>query len=275
MLLMGVLAAVLFFLFRPAGPSAPAATPTPAPTPPPAAEVDLSRLDRGVVSVRYAGGKEVRVKLRLTREGGQDYNYDLDAAGAWEDFSLTEGDGTYALTVFEGRSNGRYAPVFTQTLTLSLSDPAAPFRESTQYVRFTEDSASTALARELTEDLSTEEEKISAVFDYVTEHLTYDADRAATVEPGYLPDVDDVLTQGKGICFDYAAVTAAMLRSQGVACKMAVGYAGETYHAWVEVPDGAGGWKLLDPTFLSANRDDERVLDFVSDPGNYRVRYYY
>lgn len=272
---MGVLAAVLFFLFRPAGPSAPAATPTPAPTPTPAAETDLSRLDRGVVSVRYAGGKEVRVKLRLTREGGQDYNYDLDAAGAWEDFSLTEGDGTYDLTVFEGLPNGRYAPVFTQTLTLSLSDPAAPFRESTQYVRFTADSASTALARELTEGLSTEEEKISAVFDYVTEHLTYDEDRAATVEPGYLPDVDDVLTQGKGICFDYAAVTAAMLRSQGIPCKMAVGYAGETYHAWVEVPDGTGGWKLLDPTFLSANRDDRRVLDFVSDPGNYRVRYYY
>ena len=52
---------------------------------------------------------------------------------------------------------------------------------------------------------------LQAIYDYVTENLTYDYDLADTVESGYLPDVDATLESKKGICFDYAALTAAML----------------------------------------------------------------
>lgn len=239
------------------------------------AQADLSRLEDGVVRVRYTGEGEKRVKLQLTKTDGTDYNYDLNTGGDWEQFTLTEGDGEYTLRVLENVREDRYTPVFDCTLTLALRDPAAPFRQSSQFVSFTADSAAAALAEELTGGMETEGEKISAVFDYVVENLTYDGERAATVEAGYLPDVDDVLARGKGICFDYAAVMAAMLRSQGVACKLAVGWAGKQYHAWVEVPGETGEWGRMDPTFFSANRDDRKVLDFVSDPGNYKVRYYY
>lgn len=239
------------------------------------ARLDLSRLEDGVVRVRYTGEGETRVKLQLTKTDGTDYNYDLNTGGDWEQFTLTEGDGEYTLRVLENVREDRYTPVFDCALTLALSDPAAPFRQSSQFVSFTADSAAAALAEELTGGMETEGEKISAVFDYVVENLTYDGERAATVEAGYLPDVDDVLARGKGICFDYAAVMAAMLRSQGVACKLAVGWAGKQYHAWVEVPGETGEWGRMDPTFFSANRDDRKVLDFVSDPGNYKVRYYY
>ena len=36
--------------------------------------------------------------------------------------------------------------------------------------------------------------------------VTYDEDKAATVETGYLPDIDETLSTGKGICFDYAGL---------------------------------------------------------------------
>ena len=41
-------------------------------------------------------------------------------------------------------------------------------------------------------------------YTYVTEHITYDYDKADSVEAGYLPDVDETLQSGTGICFDYA-----------------------------------------------------------------------
>lgn len=254
-------------------------TPAPEPTPNPYAneyaEVDVSRLDQGVVRVRYIGGAEVRIKTQITKEDGTDYNYDLNMAGNWEQFTLTEGDGEYTLEVLENQRENIYKPVFACPLTLAVEDPAAPFRESNQFVSFGVDSPVSELASELTGGLETQEEKVAAVFDYVVENLTYDEKRAATVEPGYLPDIDDILEQGKGICFDYAALMTAMFRSQGLACKLAVGWAGKEYHAWVEVLSETGEWEMMDPTFVSANREDQRVLDFVRDPRNYKVRYYY
>jgi len=239
------------------------------------AQADVAGLDRGVVRVRYTGGAEVRIKVQITKAGGTDYNYDLNNAGEWETFLLTEGDGEYALRVLENQREDRYQPVFECTLTLALEDPAAPFLEESQFVSFPADSPAAALAAEVVQGLETREEKVAAVFDYVVEHLSYDREKAATAEPGYLPDLDEVLERGEGICFDYAALMTAMLRSRGIPCKLAVGWAGKEYHAWVEVREETGEWRLMDPTFVSANPGDEKVLEFVSDPGNYKVRYYY
>ncbi len=86
---------------------------------------------------------------------------------------------------------------------------------------------------------------------------------ARTVKSGYLPDVDKVLERKKGICFDYAAVMTAMLRSLKIPCKLVIGYAGVEYHAWINVYSEDSGWmdgvvffdgktwRLLDPTFAS------------------------
>lgn len=255
--------------------SAPVETPAPDPYVNDYAQVDVSRLEDGVTRIRYTGEGDVRVKAQITRQGGTDYNYDLPGDGSWETFTLTEGDGDYTLRVLENVEEDRYRQVFSCTLSLSLEDPAAPFRESNQFVRFSSDSATAVLAAELTAGLESDGEKAEAVLDYVAESLTYDREQADKVEKGYLPDVDAVLERGTGICFDYAAVMAAMLRSQGVGCKLVVGYAGEEYHAWVEVLSETGEWTRMDPTFVSANRKNREVLDFVSDSNNYKARFYY
>ncbi len=250
--------------------------------------LDLSRLDRGVVSVRYTGQTEGGLKVQLTRDGGVDYNFDLDRDGAWETFPLTQGDGEYTLTVLEQVEGQRYRPVFTRELTLSLDDPKAPFLESNQFVNY-EDTSAYALARRWNGGYSgsTDAEKAAFFFDYVVDHVAYDEAKAASVEPGYLPDVDQVLAEGKGICFDYAALLCALLRSAGVPCKLVVGYSGEVYHAWVEVwcenvgevdgaiPIEAGEWTLLDPTFVSGQNRSQEILEYVADPSHYSPRYVY
>ncbi len=240
------------------------------------AQLELSGLNAsGVVRARYLAGGDRRIKLRITRTGGRNYHYDLNTAGDWQQYTLTQGDGEYAITVYEQVEDTRYTPVLTHTVTLELDDPAAPFLQSGPFVSFTSDSAAAALAGELTDGMDSDGEKIDAVFDYVTEHLSYDELRSATAEPGYLPDVDAVLQADKGICLDYAALMSAMLRSQGVPCKLLVGYAGSVYHAWVEVPDGAGGWKRMDPTFVSGRGNTPEMAEYVADDANYRTVYVY
>ena len=103
---------------------------------------------------------------------------------------------------------------------------------------------------------------------------------------GYLPKLDEVLAAQTGICFDYAALMTAMLRSQEVPCKLVVGYAGSVYHAWISVwteengwIDGAiffdgNTWMRMDPTFASSGEGDPEIMNFIQN-GAYKALYLY
>ena len=108
-----------------------------------------------------------------------------------------------------------------------------------------------------------------------------------SVETGYLPDVDETLSTKTGICFDYAALTTAMLRSCDIPCKLQIGYTGDIKHAWIDVYIRSKGWvtnavsfngdswSLMDPTFdSSADSDDsEAIQDYIGNADNYTVQF--
>lgn len=75
-----------------------------------------------------------------------------------------------------------------------------------KYVNFTADSLPVAKAEELADGASSDLDIISSVYNYIITHFTYDYSKASSVTSGYLPDIDEVFTSEKGICFDYAAV---------------------------------------------------------------------
>jgi len=143
------------------------------------------------------------------------------------------------------------------------------------------------LAAQLTAGMTEPLDKVSAVYSYVVENISYDKKLAATVQSGYLPVLDDVLESGKGICFDYAALMTGMLRSQSVPCKLVVGYAGETYHAWISVYSEKDGWidsaiyfdglawKRMDPTFASSGNGSKEMMEYIGDGTNYTEKYLY
>ena len=251
------------------------------------ATVDASNLALGFVSVSYTGGKDVRIKVQITKTGGTTYTYNLNNKGAAETFPLTEGDGKYTVKVFENTSGTKYAQAYSCPLELKLSSEFSPFLYPNQYVNFNDESKVVAKAAELGKGLKTDLDKVTAIYHYVINNITYDYELAATVPSGYLPDVDAVLASGKGICFDYAAVMAAMLRSQNIPCKLIVGYAGTVYHAWINVYiEGVGwvdhliyfngeDWSLMDPTFVSNGKDNPAVLQYVGDGTNYTEKYAY
>ncbi|MGI6028453.1 MAG: transglutaminase-like domain-containing protein [Candidatus Heteroscillospira sp.] len=251
------------------------------------ASVDWSNISEGFIGVRYTGGKNVRIKVQITRNGGVTYTYDLNNAGIEETFPLVEGDGSYTVKVFENTSGTRYAQAFSTKLDMKLRSEFLPFLYPNQYVNYTEDSQTVKVAAEITGGVEKDIDKVGEVYRYVVKNISYDYNKINTLSSDYVPAVDEILEQKTGICFDYAAVMAAMLRSQGVPCKLIVGYAGTVYHAWVNVYiQGQGwidkaiyfdgqNWKLMDPTFASTGHSSPAIVSYINDAANYTQRYAY
>ncbi|MCI2106467.1 MAG: transglutaminase-like domain-containing protein [Intestinimonas sp.] len=251
------------------------------------ATVDASNLAEGYVMVKYTGGKQVRIKVQITKSGGITYTYNLNSGGNYETFPLTEGDGTYAIKVFENVSGTKYAQAQACTVNMVLRNDFLPFLYSNQYVDYDSGPQTVAKAAELTVGASGDLDKVQKIFDFVVDQFTYDYEEAATVQSGYLPRLDRVLASRKGICFDYAAVMTAMLRSQNIPCKLVVGYAGTVYHAWINVYIAGTGWvdglivfdgtswTLMDPTFVSSGGRSQSIMSYVTNSSNYTQKYAY
>ncbi|MFI3208114.1 MAG: transglutaminase-like domain-containing protein, partial [Eubacteriales bacterium] len=121
--------------------------------------------------------------------------------------------------------------------------------------------------------------------------LDYDTDKANEASSGgltdFIPDLDDAISTGKGICFDYASLMVAMLRIQELPAKLVIGYAGEVYHAWINVYTEEYGWidevitfdgtewTLMDPTFADNTESKSALNDFIGDGTNYTEKYVY
>ena len=254
------------------------------------AKVDASNLAEGYLLVTYTGGKDVRIKVQIEKNGGTNYSYDLNNTGKTETFPLTEGDGTYAVRVYENTSGTKYAQAYATSVTATLRNDFLPFLYPNQYVNYTTSSKTATTAAALCAG-KTDLEKVKAVFDYTVDNVKYDYAFAKEVSQGkhtgYLPVVDQTLNTKKGICFDYAALMTAMLRSQNVPCKLVIGYAGEVYHAWINVyVPGTGwvdrviyfdgnNWTLMDPTFTSSGKRSDSVMKYVTDQTNYTQQYAY
>ena len=251
------------------------------------AKVDWSNLAEGFVSVAYTGGKNVRIKVQITHTGGVTYTYDLNNKGTAEIFPLVEGDGSYTIKVFENVSGTKYAQAYSTTVDMKLRSSFLPFLYPNQYVNFNDKSTAVAKAAELTAGLTSDIDKVGAVYRFVVGNISYDYDKLKNTPAGYLPDVDQTLSSKTGICFDYAALMTAMLRSQNIPCKLVIGYAGTVYHAWVNIYiEGKGwidkaiyfngqDWKLMDPTFASTGNSSPAIVSYINNSANYTQKYAY
>lgn len=255
--------------------------------------IDLSNAAEGYALVKYTGGKNIKIKVQVIKTNGDTYNYDLNNKGSYETFSFTQGDGEYTVRILENVQATKYAVVHSTVVNIKLRNAILPFMYANQYVNYTSKSVAVTTAEDLTKDCKTSVDKLSAIYEYVIKNISYDYDFAAKVINGevksYVPDIDSVLDAKKGICFDYASLMTAMLRSQGIPCKLVIGYAGTQYHAWINVfIDGVGwvdqaiffdgtSWTLMDPTFVSGSTDSNRdaIMKYIGDGSNYSQKSVY
>ena len=248
------------------------------------AVIDASNASQGYIMVKYSGGTS-RIKVRISK--GTEYTYDLNTGGNYEVFPLTEGSGTYTIKVFQQVQGTSYAQVMSQAVTANIADSQSPFLYPNQFCNFNANSAVVSKAAELTAGIADPLAKVQAIYRYAIDHISYDYQKAASVQSGYLPVPDSTLASGKGICFDYAALMTSMLRSQDIPTKLVIGYTGGTYHAWVSVYltgqgwvdniiyfDGTN-WRYMDPTFASSGKGDASISSYISNQANYQAKFTY
>ena len=242
-------------------------------------QIDVGNVSSGYVRVAQSGSN-TRLKVQVIK-GDKTYNYDLNTNGDFEVFPLQSGDGKYTIRIMKNVDGNKYTQVFSKTVKVKLNSELEPFLCPSQYVNYDADSAAVKQAEEVCSGLKGDIEKVAAVYKWIIDNITYDLVKAQTVQSGYLPNLDSILSSGKGICFDYAALMAAMLRSQGVATKLICGTvsAADLNHAWNEVYlEGTGwvtvklyfsgnAWERMDPTFAASGNSN--IEQYIGDASNY------
>lgn len=249
------------------------------------AEIDFSCADEGYISAVYMGKSE-RAKLRI-KCGNLQYDHDLAADGTREFFPLME-SGSYSVKVYELVTGKSYGEAVSAEFETEIKSSTGMYLYPNKYIDFSSASACVKKAAELCAGINDDIGKIAEIFGYVAGNITYDKKLAATVTSGYIPDPDTTLEKGTGICFDYASLMAAMLRSQGIPTRLVIGYAEpEIYHAWNEIYTAETGWitpelflkkkgyNIADATFYAGNSDKEKIADYIEDESNYSAVYRY
>lgn len=207
--------------------------------------IDIKQASQGVVRISYEGlNKKTKV---MVEKGSTKYYYDLKDE---EDFfPLQFGDGSYTVAVLENTSGTKYKVLTKKSFKADIEENAV-YLKSTQPVLWDEDMEAVKLANSLAQGSKDSQKVVQAIYNYVVNNIDYDYNKIDKLSSDYTPDIDTILKDGKGICYDYSVLFAAMLRSQGIPAKLIKGYRDgmSAYHAWNEVYLD-GSWKVIDTTY--------------------------
>ncbi len=249
--------------------------------------MDLSNTSKGYMILTYSGSNE-KVKFQVESPDGITCTYLVSVRGEAVVYPLVGGNGRYSFKLLEAADAAKdlYAVAFTQSAEVTLEDEFLPYLTPNVYVDYDSGSSAVAKGSSLVKKSKSGLDTVQSIYRFVIKNITYDTHKAENVAYGYTPDVDDTLKTKKGICFDYAALMTAMLRTQRIPTKLEVGYAGDAYHAWIScyleeigwvdnvIEFDGKNWSLMDPT-LAANNGRSSVRDYIGDGSKYVVKYTY
>ncbi len=251
--------------------------------------IDASNASEGYVMVKLKEAMEGNFKVLVDAvDISVRYTFSLANNGSYEVIPLTEGSGNYKVIVLKQTSANKGSTMLKEEFYVNISDEFSVFLTPTQYCMYDKNSECIKLASTLTAGMN-ELQKIEAIYEYVTENIDY-VSTAENAANGYTPYPDRTLKSKSGICFDYASLMTAMLRSQRLPTKVVVGYAGDIYHAWISVYVKGSGWidgiisfdgnkwNRMDPTFAAGAKNEadyRELINYISNNSNYRDVYYY
>ncbi len=204
----------------------------------------------GILALDIDTQNTSRMKVKIVKENETLY-YDVDSDHHL-DIPLQLGDGGYTVKVFRHVKDSEYEAVFTADVAYTAENPNDVFLASNEIVNYHESKSVYGLTQNVIDGAEDEMEIVSRITGYVLDEFSYNTGKAETLTTDYIPNIDTVLLDKSGICYDFAAVTAAMLREAGIPAKLVMGYRNdsELYHAWNEVLVD-GEWLVVDTTWDS------------------------
>lgn len=236
--------------------------------------IDYSNRELGYIQVKRLLDTPEKLKMQIvnndaTLEEHRNFAYyDLTEVNEYVTFPLVYGNGEYSIVIYLNTSGTKYMSKFEGRMQVELVNEQTPYLYPNQVVDYNTDSKAIQEAFQLCKDDTNDLQRVKTFFDYITENISYDEEKAEATQNTYvLPVIDETLALKKGICFDYASLMAAMCRSQQIPCKVVVGNTSIEYHAWVEVwLEGQGWinpttlfeaeeWSRADPTFAASNTE--------------------
>ena len=248
-------------------------------------QLDTSNTSEGYLMINYTGTADKALLQVTIPDGSAIYTYPI-LTGSFQTFPLSCGDGEYIISIMEHLSDEFYSVIYSTALQVTLADEFRPYLYPNEYVNYSSESKAVALGIELSDESSDDLDFVTKVYDYVISNIQYDEEKAEGDLTDYIPDIDETLETGYGICFDYASLMAAVLRSQQIPTKLVFGYSGTVYHAWISVylteygwvdniiEFNGSSWSLIDPT-LAANNNADDVSQYIGDGSNYTEKYWY
>ncbi len=239
-----------------------------------ASYIDLSQQDQGIVTIDKRQKEPSKLKVRISKDDTY-YTYDVTT---YNHYPLQMGVGTYIVMVLEQVSGTTYKLIEQQNIDYKGNQPEAVYLQSVQNIQWDETKNFAEKAAELTEKATSDAEKVSAIYQYIINNITYDTIKASQLQPGYLPSNEQTFEQGTGICYDYSSLFAAMLRSIDIPAKLVMGHKDdiEVYHAWNEVfLSETGQWVTIDTTYDAALNQHNKQTSMIKDRGSYTTEKQY
>jgi len=248
------------------------------------ATINVSRAKDGLVSFEYSGdmkSKEIHAILELPNVARATPRIFTNPSV----LPLNFGVGTYEFKIVEKLPNGKQTVLSGKDITkaqLSADpDELIMYTASTINANFDVSVHAVPSFKKISDGLA-DAEKIGVIYEEVVNSYVYDYDKAKsvvnkTITPGYLPDIDDIYAIKKGICYDFSAVFAGALRSQGFPAKVVKGFSadlGDGLHAWNEVYVD-GKWVVVDTTYDSALAAAKMDYSFAKDANKFTVKSYH
>jgi transglutaminase-like putative cysteine protease len=212
-----------------------------------AAGYEVNSFNNSQIKVQSSDfGSDMRV---MVEKSGEKYYYSLNSPQELLPAQL--GNGAYTVKILKNIGGTKYRVLNTSKINLNDSGNDV-YLSSSQPVYWEEDGLNN-LANLLMKDALTEEDKVKAAYNYVTSNISYDIDKIKRIDTSYVPNVSSTIDSKSGICYDYAALFAGLLRSEGIPTKLVKGYGkfSKEYHAWNEVYVN-DKWQVVDTTYDAA-----------------------
>lgn len=246
-------------------------------------------IDASNVSLGYVGASVTsnsRCKFQVI-SGDMSYNYDIPSDGTPIIAPINMGSGSYTFRLMQNTSGSNYAELGSLPVSVQLESEFAPFLRPNIFCEYNETSACVTKAFELAANAQNQGDVVRDIYEWVVRSIDYDTNKASQLASttGYIPNPDETLSSGYGICFDYASLAAAMFRSLGIPCQIVTGYVqpDDLYHAWNMIYiDGswvsamitvdADDWTRIDLTFAASNGTN---VSYIGSGTSYTDRYIY